>query len=93
MKRYLSKFEGCSDQRLGERLYECTMNGWCDDEFGDVDTCGWHGFIYRPKRKLSYVVYEDSQGFFDYEDLPSSQAEKLWNAFRLEVEPLEEEAP
>ena len=81
MKRYPGKFEGCGDQRLGERLYNCTLNGWCDDEFGSVCEAGWHGLIYRPKRKVSYHVYEDSLGFFDYEELPSSEAQQLWDNF------------
>ena len=86
MKRSPGKFEDCGDQRLGERLYECTLNGWCDEEFGEVAWSGWHGFIYRPKRKRSYVVHEDSQGFFDYEELDSKTAQEQWNEFRARVE-------
>ena len=90
MKRYPGKFEGCAEQRLGERLHQCTLGGGCDEEFGEVDTIGWHGLILRPKRKISYVVHEDSQGFFDYEEIPTHEAQILWDTFRAEIEPTEE---
>ena len=92
MKRYPGKFEGCADQRLGERLYNLVGEGWCDEEFGEVAYgSGWHGFIYRPNRRLSYVVHEDNQGFFDYENVPSKQAQDLWNTFRAEYDTVEDE--
>ena len=88
MKSYPGKFEGCFDQRLGERLYNVTLDGWCDEEFGDVGFDGWHGLILRPNRRTSYVVHENSQGFFDYEDIPSPDIQKLWDEFRAECEVL-----
>ena len=81
MKRYPGKFEGCGDHRLGERLYKCTLEGWCDDEFGSSCEIGWHGLIYRQNRKVSYHVYEDTQGFFDYEEIPSTTVMQIWNEF------------
>ena len=92
MKRYPGKFEGCADQRLGERLYQMTLEGWCDEEFDSVDCEGWHGLIWRPNRKTSYVVHEDSQGFFDYEEALTNEIQQLWDEFRAECEVLEEES-
>ena len=86
MKHPPGKFEGCWDQRLGERLYECTLNGWCDEEFGEVDAAGWHGLILRPNRKMSYVVHEDTQGFFDYESISSNTIQAIWDTFRAREE-------
>ena len=92
MKRYPGKFEGCIDQRLGKQLYQATLNNWCDDEFGDVsDGSGWHGLIYRETRKTSYAVHEDSQGFFDYEAIPTLEIMALWEAFQAENKENEEE--
>ena len=87
MKRYPGKFEGCLDQRLGERLYNVVGDGWCDEEFGEVAYGGgWHGLIYRPNRPISYVIHEDSQGFFAYEEVETSRVLALWNAFRAREE-------
>lgn len=91
MKRYPGKFEGCADQRLGERLNQVIRDGWCDEEFGTVDCEGWHGLILRPKRRTSYVVHEDSQGFFDYEEALTSEIQGLWDRFRVGCEVVEEE--
>ena len=86
MKRYPGKFEGCGDQRLGEALFNAAGDG-CDEEFGDVAySGGWHGLIYRPTRRTSYVVHEDTQGFFDYEDAETSKILALWEEFRAREE-------
>ena len=86
MKRYPGKFEGCTDQRLGERLYQATLDGLCDEEFGDVQGNGWNGLLYRPDRKTSYILHEDSLGFFDYQVVPSNEIMFLWEQFSQDNE-------
>lgn len=54
------KFQACRDPEVGKRLYELTMEGAVDDQFGSVDEGGWYGLI------ADAIVSEDSNGFFDY---------------------------
>ena len=71
-KRYLGKFEGCADDRLGEALY----NTYPDETCGDVCEVGlWAGLIRRSRPgKPSYIVTEDSQGFVDYATFATADA-------------------
>jgi hypothetical protein len=81
MKRYPGKFEGCADQRLGEALYNVTLDG-CNEDLGDVEGFGWYGLI--KTHKNTYIVWEDSQGFFGYETFSHKDGAKEWA--RLEAE-------
>lgn len=87
------KFEGSANPGLADHLYEITMDGMCDEELGDVDGFGWYGLILPEDSPLplaataqtSYIVSEDSQGFFDYEEYATpALARKAWA--KLEAE-------
>ena len=69
-KRYPGKFEGCADDRLGEVLYQLSLDG-CDADCGDVETTGWYGLIIH--REHGYIVSEDPQGFFDYAEYDTKE--------------------
>ncbi|HLE79754.1 MAG TPA: hypothetical protein VJA25_00505 [Dehalococcoidia bacterium] len=85
-KRYLGKFEGCADDRLGEALY----NTYPDETCGDVCEVGlWAGLIRRSRPgKPSYIVTEDSQGFVDYAAFATEdEAEKAFAGLAAELAP------
>jgi hypothetical protein len=67
------KFEGNADEALAERLYDVTMDGGQDDEIGTVDELGWYGLILGFEGK-SYVVEQDTYGFFGYTEYDSPEA-------------------
>lgn len=70
------KFEGNFNARLAEALHDATMEGWQDEEAGDVQEVGmWAGYFrdlteYNIKEDghpvTSAIVQEDSNGFFSY---------------------------
>ncbi len=72
------KFEGNASQELAEKLYDVTLDGYCDDLAGDVAEGGWFGLILDFEGS-SYIVEEDSQGFFTYHD--QSNADDARRAF------------
>ena len=79
----LGKFEGCADTQLAEYLYNITMESGQDKEAGDVQDYGcWYGLILNVSgigKFKSYIVTEDGQGFFDYEEFDTvGQALKKW---------------
>ncbi len=41
----LGKFEGNADQDLAEYLYKQSLDGWNDEEIGDVEGFGWYGLL------------------------------------------------
>jgi hypothetical protein len=86
MKRYPGKFEGCADQRLGEALFNASMDR-CNDELGDVDGFGWYGLI--KTHKNTYIISTDSQGFFDYECYSHKAGERKWTRLEKQYEAYE----
>lgn len=87
MTKRPGKFEGCSDQDLGETLHGITLDGGCDEELGDVQDFGWYGLIIGFDNGKGYIVSEDNQGFFDYEEFPTyAAAEKAWAGLEKEYE-------
>jgi hypothetical protein len=83
MKRYPGKFEGCADQRLGEALYNASLDG-CDDEVGDVDGFGWYGLI--KTHKNTYLLEIDGNGFVDYRRYSHKTGDKAWSRLANEYE-------
>jgi hypothetical protein len=68
------KFEGNENEQLAELLHEASLNGELDEEIGSVDELGWYGRFIDRVDLFYYILNEDSQGFFSYEqypDLPS----------------------
>ena len=63
----LGKFEGNGDEKLAELLYEASLNGELDEEIGSVDELGWYGRFIDRVDLLYYILTEDSQGFFSYQ--------------------------
>lgn len=83
------KFEGAYNIRLAEAFYDLTMDGFTDDEAGDVTETGmWAGFFadltqYKIKEDgqpvEAAIVTEDSNGFFSYETFSDrSVAKRIW---------------
>jgi hypothetical protein len=71
------KFEGCYSEWLGEVLYEVTMLTGEDESLGEVDGFGWYALIHG--KRWSWIVHEDSQGFFDYDQYKSKmEAVSVW---------------
>lgn len=67
------KFEGNENPGLASRLYDCTVDGWCDDQRGSVDEGGWYGLLGR------FIVTEDDRGFFSYEKFQNErEAERVF---------------
>ena len=58
------KFEGNEDQELAEQLYMDTLDGSYEDSFGSVDELGWYALTQTPDGTRSFIVEEDSNGFF-----------------------------
>jgi hypothetical protein len=91
----LGKFEGNADQDLAEYLHKLSLE-WADETLGDVETFGWYGLLTQVagKGKLkSYIIHEDSQGFFDYTTYDTkAQALEAWAKLESEYEEFDEEA-
>ena len=88
MKRYPGKFEGCADQRLGQALYNATMDG-CNEDLGDIEGFGWYGLI--KTHTTTYIVSEDGQGFFDYSAYDHETGKAMWDALEAEYETYSQE--
>jgi len=87
------KFEGNADEALAERLYDVTMDGGQDDEIGTVDELGWYGLILDFEGK-SYVVEQDTYGFFTYSEFDSADAARTaFGQVEKSYAEIEEEAP
>jgi hypothetical protein len=56
------KFESNEDRVLAENLWEATLDGWCEEETGDVQVFAWFGRVGR------FVCEETGDGFFDVTD-------------------------
>ena len=82
--RYPGKFEGCSDQELGENLYTLSLDG-CDDELGDAESFGWYGLI-KFDDGTWYIISEDNCGFFNYLNLAPINAQIEWDRLLKEEE-------
>ncbi len=90
------KFEGNADQDLAEYLHKLSLDGWTDEEIGDVEGFGWYGLLTqvagRGKLK-SYIIHEDSQGFFNYTTYDTQDlALTAWGNLESEYEDFEREA-
>lgn len=73
----LGKFEGCYSIWTGEVLYTITMESGCSEDLGDVQDYGWYGLIHG--NRWSWIVKENSQGFFDYEQFDcAADADATW---------------
>ena len=57
--------------QLAELLYEASLNGELDEEIGSVDELGWYGRFIDRVDLFYYILNEDSQGFFSYEQYPT----------------------
>jgi hypothetical protein len=87
------KFEGNADQDLAEFLYELSMVG-CDEDLGEVDSFGWYGLlihVYGKGKMKSYIVHEDSYGFFDYTEYNKESALTAWAKLEAEYEEFNKE--
>lgn len=85
------KFEGNGSRRLSEALYNLVGDGCASNELGDVEGFGWYGLIAR-KHGSSYIVSEDSQGFFGYNEYDTEQdARKDWKTLEAEYAQFEEQ--
>lgn len=71
------KFEGNDSAELSEILYAWVQNGLLDDQIGDVEELGWHGFVYIADGDEAYeqvreadpsVVTSPELGFVLHED-------------------------
>jgi hypothetical protein len=62
---------------LGEELHGISMDGFHDDEWGDMDEYGvWQALILSHKAIIQY----DEQGFFDYVTYESEgEVEEAWS--------------
>ena len=93
----LGKYEGNADQDLAEYLHKYSLDG-CDEELGDVQNFGWYGLLLHIikgtlSKGKSYIIHEDSQGFFDYTTYGTkTQALEAWAQLELEYEDFEREA-
>lgn len=74
-KRHPGKFEANVHEAVAEKLHQMLGEGMADEEVGDVQTFGFAALFDRGKKK-SYVVYEDNQGFFEYEEFSTGAAAK-----------------
>ena len=86
------KFEGNADEELAERLYDATLEGMCDEEIGSSQELGWFGrFIDRPG-PFYYILSEDSNGFFDYNQYDTlPELNKDWEEIEAMYEAFEPE--
>lgn len=71
-----SRFESESDPVLTAALWQFTMEGGHDDEFGTTDDVGWHALIGQ------FIVRQDSAGWiesfeFESEDAAAERFEEL----------------
>lgn len=66
VKQMPGKFEGNVDEELAERLYDATLEGGCDEEIGSVHELGWYGRFIDRVGQYYYILFEDSDGFFEY---------------------------
>ena len=90
------KFEGNADEKLAEVLHSLTLdNSWTDTETGNVDENGyWFGLLHFEKdehikdetldlfvSRGTYILTEDSQGFFTYTAYAyrSEESKKAWS--------------
>ena len=91
----LGKYEGNADQDLAEYLHKLSLDG-CDEELGDVESFGWYGILLQIAgigKLKSYIIHEDSQGFFDYTTYDTKAlALEAWENLESEYEDFEREA-
>lgn len=78
------KFEG--EPQIATRLAELEP----DEDLGDVEGFGWYGVLYdvdTAEGRLSFIVHEDSQGFFSIADSGSrEEIEEAWDELQDEYE-------
>lgn len=88
---YPGKFEGNPCHVLAEHLYELTMDGMLAEETGEVDgPIGWNGLLLTGDR--AFIVHEDSQGFFDYQEYDSERDARIaWSELETEASAYESE--
>lgn len=99
------KFEGNHSLSLSEKLHEITMDG-CNEELGDVQGFGWYGLILSPfegeeierlplspmRKGPSFIVAEDSNGFFTYTEFDDEDAAlQAWHSLEEEYSTFMEE--
>ena len=92
------KFEGNESLSLSEKLHEMVMDGWTNEELGDVQSFGWYGLLISPFSNEdkdipfdkvipgpSYIVHKDNNGFFDYTEFANEEsARSSWAQLEIE---------
>ena len=93
MEKVAGKFEASKDPIVGEYLYECSLAEFLDDEFGSSSYGnGWRGLLIidreqtpefggltTPKLADAYILFEDTNGFFTYEEFKNAmEAKQAW---------------
>jgi hypothetical protein len=88
------KFEGNTDEKLAEYLYQLSLDGY-GEELGDVQDFGWYGLITHLSgigKMKSYIIHEDTYGFFHYDDYNSkAEAETHWARIEADYEEFNKE--
>ena len=77
------KFEACANEDLARELFDITLDGFANDDFGDVEENGAFSLILDFNGR-SYITMEDSQGLFKYWEYDS--AEDAEREFRAHTE-------
>ena len=92
------KFEANENQTIAEKLEKITLNGFHDNELGDVENFGWYALILNFKEfnfqtiGKSYIVNQDNYGFFTYTEFETeNEAQKAWSELENEYEQYESE--
>jgi hypothetical protein len=88
------KFEGNHSLKLSEELHDIVGNGACNEDLGDVQDFGWFGLILTHDNGKSYIVSEDSNGFFRYREYDTEDlAQEAWKGIEREYSIFWEEDP
>jgi hypothetical protein len=92
----LGKFEGNTDQQLAEYLYDLLGESYEYNNLGDASTFGFYALFLNVAgigKMKSYIVHEDSQGFFSYTIYHTKQsALEAWGNLESEYADFEREA-
>lgn len=96
---------GKFSSNVDEFLYEGSLEGWCAEELGDVESAlGWNGLILMGDEPIKVIqdddehiiraaiLHEDNQGFFDTEWFDTEkEAKEAWSELEGEEAELEAE--
>ena len=97
------KFEGNYNREFAEAIHDVFMNGFGDEELGDVQDFGWYGLAddlseygikIDGKLVVGAIANEDNSGFFGVETYTSEkQLKDAWNAIEKDYEKFSEDNP